>query len=170
MIARISIKNSYEVFQHTDRVERLREIFPDLPPIKLDTDGKIENRWDFSSAVDSMLVDLEESGPLLVAGGFEFEIKAFRSNYLAVLRSAVDRLVGEMKLVRQQIYNPETQVVAQVHMPNGFLHEVTEVQVLEDQCTNSLQEYLDDGWRILAVCPSIDQRRPDYIMGRAKKP
>lgn len=27
---------------------------------------------------------------------------------------------------------------------------------------------LDAGWRILAVCPQPDQRRPDYILGRTK--
>ena len=27
---------------------------------------------------------------------------------------------------------------------------------------------LDDGWRILAICPPNSQRRPDYILGRSR--
>lgn len=43
---------------------------------------------------------------------------------------------------------------------------VDEVQHENDCCTHQLQDLLNDGWRILAVCVQPDQRRPDYILGR----
>jgi hypothetical protein len=37
---------------------------------------------------------------------------------------------------------------------------------LDDACTDDVQRHLDEGWKILAVCPPNSQRRPDYILGR----
>lgn len=47
--------------------------------------------------------------------------------------------------------------------------DIDEVLLAPDYCTNSLQEHLNEGWRILAICVQPDQRRPDYILGRIKK-
>jgi len=40
------------------------------------------------------------------------------------------------------------------------------VQIREDYCTERLQDDLDSGWKILAICVQPDGRRPDYILGR----
>lgn len=49
----------------------------------------------------------------------------------------------------------------------GFpLTAVGETMLLADSCTDALQEKLAGGWRILAIQPQPDQRRPDYILGR----
>lgn len=48
------------------------------------------------------------------------------------------------------------------------LLSVEQVKIEADLCTDRLQELLDDGWRIVAVCVQPDQRRPDYILGRSK--
>jgi hypothetical protein len=45
---------------------------------------------------------------------------------------------------------------------------VDEVENCDDLCTDALQDKLNEGWRILAVCVQPDQRRPDYILGRTK--
>jgi hypothetical protein len=53
-----------------------------------------------------------------------------------------------------------------VHIGNlGLLH-INQVGYCEDKCTEDLQLLLNQGWRILSVCPQSDQRRPDYIVGR----
>jgi hypothetical protein len=44
-----------------------------------------------------------------------------------------------------------------------------EVTNLDDAYTDELQEHLEDGWRIIAICPPNGQRRPDYILGRTKE-
>lgn len=56
----------------------------------------------------------------------------------------------------------------QIAVPDMALMYIDEVCVETDLCTYALQSMLDDGWRILAVCPPNSQRRPDYILGRRK--
>lgn len=57
----------------------------------------------------------------------------------------------------------------QITIPDMALMYIKEVTWLEDACTDDLQAHLDDGWRLLAVCPPNAQRRPDYILGRLAK-
>ena len=45
------------------------------------------------------------------------------------------------------------------------LTRITKVQVIEDCCTDVLQQHLNDGAQIIAVCVQPDQRRPDYVLG-----
>jgi hypothetical protein len=61
------------------------------------------------------------------------------------------------------------QLNTQIHVatPGDTLAKYDQVQVMTDCCTESLQEELSNGWRILAICPQPDQRRPDYILGKA---
>lgn len=54
--------------------------------------------------------------------------------------------------------------------PGAGLFAVTETLLMENACTDALQSRLSDGWRIIAVQPQPDQRRPDYILGRANTP
>lgn len=54
-----------------------------------------------------------------------------------------------------------------IAIPDLSLLKMRQVTVLEDYCTDALQGWLDDGWRILAVCPPNAARRPDYILGHA---
>lgn len=56
-----------------------------------------------------------------------------------------------------------------VHISDLGLLNVRYVTYIVDSCTDDLQGYLDEGWRILAVCPQPDSRRPDYILGRNNK-
>lgn len=66
-----------------------------------------------------------------------------------------------------QIPAPASAVqVTQVSVANGALLEINTLQLLENACTDEVQAFLKNGWRIVAVCPSNDQRRPDYILGR----
>lgn len=58
--------------------------------------------------------------------------------------------------------------MVQITLPDMGLLLVNEVDWMEDACTEELQRKLDEGWRILAVCPPNAQRRPDYILGRTK--
>lgn len=52
-----------------------------------------------------------------------------------------------------------------IHVPSFGMMSIRRVQVMEDACTDQLQRELDEGWRILCICPPLDQRRPDYILG-----
>ena len=52
------------------------------------------------------------------------------------------------------------------HQPNNALLAIAETKLMESACTDALQTELAAGWRILAIQPQPDQRRPDYILGR----
>lgn len=45
------------------------------------------------------------------------------------------------------------------------LHHMNRLMLAEECCTDALQRHLDDGWRLVAVCPQ-EARRPDYVLGR----
>lgn len=59
--------------------------------------------------------------------------------------------------------------VYQISVANVGLMEIRRVEVLEDCCTDDLQRQLDRGWRLLAVCPPNDARRPSYVVGHMKE-
>lgn len=54
----------------------------------------------------------------------------------------------------------------EVHMPGQALALYNDMLLMENACTDALQNELNNGWRIIAACPQPDQRRPDYILGR----
>lgn len=56
--------------------------------------------------------------------------------------------------------------MVQIHVPDFCLMQINDVTYLSDACTDDLQSHLNEGWRILAVCPPNGARRPDYILGR----
>lgn len=61
------------------------------------------------------------------------------------------------------------QAIYQIAVANVGLLQIQTVDYLEDACTDELQRWLDRSWRILAVCPSNNTRRPTFIMGHFDK-
>lgn len=59
--------------------------------------------------------------------------------------------------------------VNQVVMPGYDLLQYDCIQYQNDCCTDQIQSELDAGWRIIAVMPQPNQRRPDYILVRKGK-
>jgi len=53
-----------------------------------------------------------------------------------------------------------------VHIGNLGLLNINQVGYATDYCTEALQDILNKGWRLLAVCVQPDGRRPDYVFGR----
>ena len=54
----------------------------------------------------------------------------------------------------------------QIMLPNNLLLEMKELRVECDQCTDKINELMNDGWKLIAILPQHQQRRPDYILGR----
>jgi hypothetical protein len=104
-----------------------------------------------------------------IVGDMPFKIgKVFksRSNFVGTLerfKAIADKLEAMPFTQEQQVNNK-----VDVHVPNLGLLLMDEVEVAYDFCTEALQDKIDDGWRILAICPQPDQRRPDYVLGRTK--
>lgn len=100
---------------------------------------------------EEIYIDLLHEGPTLTQAGISFEVKNFKSNYKAAGKS------------------PEgDNITLSLHLPNIGLLSMDEVTWLDDACTQNIQTHLDEGWRIIAVCPPNGTRRPDYILGRTK--
>jgi hypothetical protein len=53
----------------------------------------------------------------------------------------------------------------EIHQPNTPLFTYNNFIHLDDCCTDILQEHINRGYRVVAICPQPDQRRPDYILG-----
>lgn len=138
---------------------KLEEVIDGEP----DKEGLVELRsW------RTYLVDVEELNRVIPDTPFVIKrMLKTKYDYVAILdkmKEVADKL-EKMTFAPEQDFNYRVNV----HVPNLGLLMVNEVTWLEDCCTEVLQEYLDKGWRILAVCPQPDQRRPDYILGRTKE-
>lgn len=92
-----------------------------------------------------------------------------RTQEVVVGASEIFALLGEKPTLnvmqeapRESGYNER----CEVHMPGQALSMYNDTMLMEDACTDALQENLNRGWRIIAACPQPDQRRPDYVLGR----
>lgn len=138
----------------------LRSAIPSLP--------KEKPEW----CIHGTHVLTHESLPVVAKHGLKFKLSndpatTSVGTMLVKLQDQIDRL----QLTREK--DNMAALVArgaavQIAIPDFALLSITEVTHLDDCCTDYLQSYLNDGWRILAVCPPNAQRRPDYILGRGK--
>lgn len=87
------------------------------------------------------------------------------------IRCSITRVRGLMAEALPQIGVPKPQgvQVVNVTIPSAGLFAVKKLEVLENECTDRVQTYLDRGWRIVAVCPPNDTRRPTYVMGHMEE-
>jgi hypothetical protein len=87
------------------------------------------------------------------------------NNINAILQQIQDKAENLEKLydsVKNNTFNEKTNV----HVGGGLITTYNDLMLKEDVCIDVLQEELNNGWRIIAVCVQPDQRRPDYILGR----
>jgi hypothetical protein len=100
--------------------------------------------------------------PALKGLDFRIDGGALESNTFTTL---VEHLEGMIQRVAGNTHPNQFNSRCDVHVPNLGLLRVSKVELLQDACTDDLQAHLDRGWRILAICPQPNQRRPDYIIG-----
>jgi hypothetical protein len=83
--------------------------------------------------------------------------------------SLIESHVALMDKTFKQLSEYSTQMFNEkVGVPNydSALLKVNQLMLLENCCTDYLQEALTSGWRIISVSPQPDQRRPDYVLGK----
>ena len=79
----------------------------------------------------------------------------------------IENITNKIDTISNCNFSPDMH--CNVNVPNLGLLQVREVTYRIDFCTEELQEMLNDGWMILAVCPQPSQRRPDYILGKREE-
>lgn len=92
--------------------------------------------------------------------------KTVEQNYTHVIQEIVavqEKLENALQKFDKQIQFNEK---VNVHVGGFALMSINQVGFAEDLCTERLQEIMNKGWRILAVCIQPDSRRPDYVLGR----
>ena len=137
-----------------EKYAELRKVIPQLPEQSKDYYGQ-------------PLIVGHDGLEMLAALNIDASIDKEKLGEATMLTKMVEKYAAGMTL-------PEAAVkgaLVQLHIPNIGLMLIDEVDWLEDACTQQVQDHLNDGWRIIAVCPPNAQRRPDYIFGRtgAKK-
>jgi ethanolamine utilization cobalamin adenosyltransferase len=134
--------------------DSLRKLLPNLPldPIK-DRPSPWEHHVADIDAVLQYVDNIEIIKPIRRVSGYE--------GVLDLADKVINKLHNLDKM-NEQLFNRKVEV----HVPGNELLKINDVRLLQDSCTDEVQRYLNDGWRILSICPQPDQRRPDYIMGR----
>ena len=82
-----------------------------------------------------------------------------------ILGGKTEAVVAKLE---EPVHAPPVNERCHVAVPGLGLLVIDDVINLDDCCTDRLRDFLDDGWRIIAVCVQPDTRRPDYILGRTK--
>ena len=141
----------------------------------------IQERKEIEGYSDSFIVDINlfiQELPLVkfkVHGTREVEIEAPSDSFILDKlihdnQQALNSMMSLFQRTQQRIaelHVPETlNQQCNVHIGGGLLMTVNDLLLLEDSCTDKLQEALNSGWRILSVCVQADGRRPDYVLGR----
>lgn len=141
--------------------KKLRDLVPELPENPLDKENFHFSWTTYTGHLESILeivskIEIESVVRVRKSGMENMEEALYRiNNNLREMETRLDKY-------KDQLLNHRVNV----HVPGNALLNITEVHYEVDCCTDNLRNLMEDGWRILAVCPQPDQRRPDYILGR----
>ena len=102
---------------------------------------------------------------LLEAGISHFDVREPINMPILDALERIERRQTGVPLASAQMYNERINV----HVPGLGLLAIEQVLVEKDCCTESLDVLLKEGRRTVATCPQPDQRRPDYVLGRAQR-
>lgn len=145
-------------FEDPEWVKKFRENWPLLD----DKPINIEQLW---SIPDGPTRVTEEEAAELMSIGVKLELVPLPG---AMITKMQDRAKWDYSM-EPTAEHLRSGAAVQIAIPDLGLLQIREVEVMEDACTHALQGMLDEGWRILAVCPPNAARRPDYILGRTTK-
>lgn len=129
------------------------------PLLKLDDEtGKVPSFGFYEADLEKVLAVLGYDTPIELRGAGEPRPLLDLADAVRAMQSRLDARGAD----------PTTYVNTKVdvHVPGNALLSVDDVMVEEDLCTDELQRLIGVGWRIVAVCPQPNQRRPDYVLGR----
>lgn len=114
-------------------------------------------------AVDNdqeVIIDIDEVAKL------DRTVKYSVENIISFNSVVADEIANKINLRQnvEQSFNAKCNVM----VPGFELLSIKTVVVRENCCTEIINDMLANNWKIVAVCPQADQRRPDYVMGRTE--
>jgi hypothetical protein len=134
------------------------------PPDASYDPGALKTHVEYEGDLEQVLGILGRSASIKVHGmGAPAPLQDLRVAVEALMRR-MDAFTSAPARATEEYVNTKVDV----HVPGNALLEVDEILVHLDLCTEALQDELEKGWRIVAVCPQPNQRRPDYVLGRRK--
>ncbi|PHR58796.1 MAG: hypothetical protein COA47_10345 [Robiginitomaculum sp.] len=131
-----------------------------------------ESHWGSPFVEGSDIVVDKERLVELVVAGVEFKVEGDLKSSVTIGKDLEDMCnkVGDRLAGTAPVEPGNYNVKCEVHQPGQALSMYNNVLLLEDACTDRLNDHLEQGWRMVAACPQPEQRRPDYIMGRYVAP
>jgi hypothetical protein len=103
------------------------------------------------------VADMEEA-EAWISAGFQLSVSRIRGmNYTVHPNDLIREALNGGAIAKKNVIN--------ITVHGAALYAVAAVKLMEDCCTDQLQHELELGWRIVAVCPPNDARRPTYILG-----
>lgn len=136
---------------------------------KVDENTSLVTKSDHVRVYDSKQFVVDLDSMMLKYPNLEYSVKGIPSSAKLDQGSLISMLASLSAKIESSFerFNSEVEFnqKCEVHVPNLGLMNVNRLAFATDKCTEELQELLHEGWRILAVCPQPDQRRPDYILG-----
>lgn len=163
-------------YSHPDR----RYLSSDASEEEKAKDKELENYWENISIEDAAKlhpkgIKLERTNAVITSSQFEscFDICKIVNIIDAQIETQLDfidldALADRISLslvskTGSNLFNNKLNI----HQPSSPLMTYNSFTVLTDCCTEHLQnEFINNGYRVVAVCPQPDQRRPDYIVGK----
>lgn len=154
---------SFAYNQHLPKAQRVELAKVVGREIELDDDGDPKTYSKYTGPVGEILQAINGTAKIEIEGITEPAPLVQIGEQLARLQVAPDGSVAPAADAEPDTYVNNK---IDVHVPGLGLLAIGDVLLEEDCCTDHLREQLAAGWRIVAVCPQPDQRRPDYILGR----
>ncbi len=130
--------------------DQIKTIWPDFDP---------ENAW---KTLEPVLIDIEDI-PEWAKDCSGLHIKPVKK---VRFEKPVDFHLNPGSDATKEVLKTVNQIV----FPGFELLQYGYIEVLDDACTDAIQRKLDDGFRIIAILPQPQQRRPDYVLVRKEKP
>lgn len=161
-ILMVSISYPYESDEEKRKASRA-SVYQKLEKAGIDTSTFADDAYgETFLATDDQFIDMLKAG-LSVSFKHEAAVRDTMSGVVARMSALAEKIE---KIAALPATSAEFNERCNVYMPGNALMSFNETMLMEDTCTDALQEQLDCGWRVIAACPQPDQRRPDYILGR----
>ncbi|QJB22063.1 hypothetical protein XccvBFoX7_gp05c [Xanthomonas phage FoX7] len=161
--------------EHLKKMDRRRSALDSVGYVMDDEEFERESRCGTMKVMLSeyALLDLMAAVPGDVSKVYLVKIGNTSNTFLSALEEAMSRFEkmatgaeGDHDAMRNcrgdyRGHNHHTNT----HISNNVMTSFNQVLLMEDACTDKLQVQLNEGWRVIAVCPQA-ARRPDYILGK----